>query len=238
MEEASSSVLCVRYRTMPCKYLFKFNLSKVQNQIEKVKFRERERLRRSAMEEKNPGTAMSNPGTKKLRRRPSRRSRSSKYYLFGILLNGDDVFFPATPKKPLKRCVFVKVTNTSDVAKSSYHNPKIEIEKKKGRFVMVFQSFILGNLVSLYMKIINSVIVVGLYYEFLTIFSIGPSYLFLLRVWTKENKDREESIATTCFIAGQLMMFISIYYALLLLVLGKPHTITLLALPYLLFHFF
>ncbi|KAL9280440.1 putative protein TIC214 [Arabidopsis thaliana] len=103
---------------------------------------------------------------------------------------------------------------------------------------MVFQSFILGNLVSLYMKIINSVIVVGLYYEFLTIFSIGPSYLFLLRVWTKENKDREESIATTCFIAGQLMMFISIYYALLLLVLGKPHTITLLALPYLLFHFF
>jgi len=65
MEEASSSVLCVRYRTMPCKYLFKFNLSKVQNQIEKVKFRERERLRRSAMEEKNPGTAMSNPGTQK-----------------------------------------------------------------------------------------------------------------------------------------------------------------------------
>jgi len=148
------------------------------------------------------------------------------------------VFFPATPKKSLKRCVFVKVTNTSDVAKSSYHNPTIEIEKKKRRFLMVFQSFILGNLVSLYMKIINSVIVVGLYYEFLTIFFIGLSYIFLLRVWTKENKDREESIATTCFIAGQLMMFISIYYALLLLVLGKPHTITLLALSYLLFHFF
>ncbi|KAJ9538027.1 hypothetical protein OSB04_030760 [Centaurea solstitialis] len=31
------------------------------------------------------------------------------------------------------------------------------------------------------MKIINSVVVVGLYYGFLTTFSIGPSYLFLLR---------------------------------------------------------
>ncbi|KAL3728762.1 hypothetical protein ACJRO7_033353 [Eucalyptus globulus] len=34
------------------------------------------------------------------------------------------------------------------------------------------------------------------------------------------------------------MMFISIYYAPLHLALGRPHTITVLALPYLLFHFF
>lgn len=61
------------------------------------------------------------------------------------------------------------------VQKSSYNNPEIEIEKKKGRFVMIFQSFILGNLVSLCMKIINSVVVVGLYYGFLNTFSIGPS---------------------------------------------------------------
>ena len=40
------------------------------------------------------------------------------------------------------------------------------------------------------------------------------------------------------FITGQLMMFISIYYAPLHLALGRPHTITVLALPYLLFHFF
>ncbi|RYR17841.1 hypothetical protein Ahy_B03g062516 [Arachis hypogaea] len=47
---------------------------------------------------------------------------------------------------------------------------------------MIFQSFILSNLVYLCMKIMNSVVVVGLYYEFLSIFSIGPSYLFFLRV--------------------------------------------------------
>nr|ARH53598.1 hypothetical chloroplast RF1 [Mangifera indica]UDP55777.1 hypothetical chloroplast RF1 [Mangifera indica]UNZ10882.1 hypothetical chloroplast RF1 [Mangifera indica]WNX93233.1 hypothetical chloroplast RF19 [Mangifera indica] len=106
---------------------------------------------------------------------------------------------------------------------------------------MIFQSFILGNLVSLCMKIINSVVVVGLYYGFLTTFSIGPSYLFLLRARVMEEGEEgtEKKVsATTGFIAGQLMMFISIYYAPLHLALGRPHTITVLALPYLLFHFF
>nr|YP_010723969.1 Ycf1 protein [Neomarica candida]WDW31010.1 Ycf1 protein [Neomarica candida] len=103
---------------------------------------------------------------------------------------------------------------------------------------MIFQSFLLGNLVSLCMKIINSVVVVGLYYGFLTTFSIGPSYLFLLRARVMEEGTEKEVSATTGFIMGQLMMFISIYYAPLHLALGRPHTITVLVLPYLLFHFF
>nr|YP_009918213.1 hypothetical protein RF1 [Coelogyne kouytcheensis]QLX47384.1 hypothetical protein RF1 [Coelogyne kouytcheensis]UYF14465.1 Ycf1 protein [Coelogyne kouytcheensis] len=100
---------------------------------------------------------------------------------------------------------------------------------------MIFQSF---NPLSLCMKIINSVVVVGLYYGFLTTFSIGPSYLFLLRARVMEEGTEKEVSATTGFIAGQLMMFISIYYAPLHLALGRPHTITVLVLPYLLFHFF
>nr|QGZ09255.1 hypothetical protein RF1 [Sorbaria sorbifolia var. stellipila] len=106
---------------------------------------------------------------------------------------------------------------------------------------MILKSFILGNLVSLCMKIINSVVVVGLYYGFLTTFSIGPSYLFLLRARVMEEGEEgtEKKVsATTGFITGQLMMFISIYYGPLHLALGRPHTITVLALPYLLFHFF
>nr|QVX30301.1 hypothetical chloroplast RF1 [Exostyles venusta] len=103
---------------------------------------------------------------------------------------------------------------------------------------MIFQSFILDNLVSLCMKIINSVVVVGLYYGFLTTFSIGPSYLFLLRARVMEEGTEKKVSATTGFITGQLMMFISIYYAPLHLALGRPHTITVIALPYLLFHFF
>nr|YP_010387076.1 hypothetical protein RF1 [Aristotelia fruticosa]UPO67107.1 hypothetical protein RF1 [Aristotelia fruticosa] len=106
---------------------------------------------------------------------------------------------------------------------------------------MILKSFLLGNLVSLCMKIINSVVVVGLYYGFLTTFSIGTSYLFLLRARVMEEGEEgtEKKVsATTGFITGQLMMFISIYYAPLHLALGRPHTITVLALPYLLFHFF
>nr|YP_010864224.1 hypothetical protein RF1 [Indigofera bungeana]WGS97373.1 hypothetical protein RF1 [Indigofera bungeana] len=103
---------------------------------------------------------------------------------------------------------------------------------------MIFQSFILDNLVSLCMKIMNSVVVVGLYYGFMTTFSIGPSYLFLLRARVMEEETEKKVSATTGFITGQLMMFISIYYAPLHLALGRPHTITVIALPYLLFHFF
>nr|YP_009993634.1 hypothetical chloroplast RF19 [Gonystylus affinis]YP_009993655.1 hypothetical chloroplast RF19 [Gonystylus affinis]QNO35384.1 hypothetical chloroplast RF19 [Gonystylus affinis]QNO35405.1 hypothetical chloroplast RF19 [Gonystylus affinis] len=106
---------------------------------------------------------------------------------------------------------------------------------------MILKSFIPGDLISLCMKIINSVVVVGLYYGFLTTFSIGPSYLFLLQAgFMEEGEEGNEKkvSATTGFIAGQLMMFISIYYAPLHLALGRPHTITVLALPYLLFHFF
>nr|QIQ22853.1 hypothetical chloroplast RF1 [Cistanche sinensis] len=103
---------------------------------------------------------------------------------------------------------------------------------------MLFPFFILGNLISLCMKIINSVVVVGLYYGFMTTFSIGPSYLFLLRAQVMEEGTEKKVSATTGFIMGQLMMFISIYYAPMFLALGRPHTITVLALPYLLFQFF
>nr|YP_010280488.1 hypothetical chloroplast RF1 [Patrinia monandra]YP_010280500.1 hypothetical chloroplast RF1 [Patrinia monandra]UKG23320.1 hypothetical chloroplast RF1 [Patrinia monandra]UKG23332.1 hypothetical chloroplast RF1 [Patrinia monandra] len=103
---------------------------------------------------------------------------------------------------------------------------------------MILKYFRLPTLVALGMKIINSAVVVGLYYGFLTTLSIGPSYLFLLRAHVVEEGTEKKVSATTGFLMGQLMMFISIYYAPLHLALGRPHTITVLALPYLLFHFF
>nr|AZM31640.1 Ycf1 [Sophora flavescens]QGA73976.1 ycf1 [Sophora alopecuroides var. alopecuroides] len=102
---------------------------------------------------------------------------------------------------------------------------------------MILQSLILDNLVSRCMKIMNSVVVVGLYYGFLITFSIGPSYLFLLRARVMEEGTEKKASATTGFIAGQLIMFISIYYAPLHLALGRPYTVTVIVLPYLLFHF-
>ncbi|KAL8251075.1 hypothetical protein R6Q59_034768 [Mikania micrantha] len=81
------------------------------------------------------------------------------------------------------------------------------------------------------MKIINSAVVVRLYYRFLTKFSIEPSYLFLLRAHIMEDGEEgdEKNVSTTGFITGQLIMFISIYYVLLHLAPGRTHTITVLA---------
>nr|YP_008964920.1 Ycf1/Tic214 [Schwalbea americana]CDJ38695.1 Ycf1/Tic214 [Schwalbea americana] len=100
--------------------------------------------------------------------------------------------------------------------------------------MMIFQSFLLGNLV---IKIINSVVVVGLYYGFLTTFSIGPSYLFLVQAQVEGANEKQVS-ATTGFMMGQLMMFISSYYAPLHLALARPHTITILLLVYLIGHLY
>ena len=52
-----------------------------------------------------------------------------------------------------------------------------------------------------------------------------------------EEGPETEIAATTGFITGQLMMFISIYYAPFHLALSRPHTITVLTLPYLFFNF-
>nr|YP_010892309.1 hypothetical chloroplast RF1 [Ludwigia prostrata]WJO90005.1 hypothetical chloroplast RF1 [Ludwigia prostrata] len=102
---------------------------------------------------------------------------------------------------------------------------------------MILKSFILG---SLWREIINSVVMVGLYYGFLTTFSIGPSYLLHLRtilVEKGEKGDENKVSATMGFIMGQLMMFISIYYTPLHLALDRPHTITALTIPSLFFYF-
>nr|AIK20874.1 hypothetical chloroplast RF19 [Lathyrus japonicus] len=87
------------------------------------------------------------------------------------------------------------------------------------------------------LQILNSTVVIGLYYGFLTTASIGPSYLFLIRARVMEKGSETEIAATTGFITGRLMMFISIYYGPLHLALNRPHTLTFLTLPYLFFNY-
>nr|YP_010166158.1 hypothetical chloroplast RF19 [Rhipsalis teres]QRV60131.1 hypothetical chloroplast RF19 [Rhipsalis teres] len=102
---------------------------------------------------------------------------------------------------------------------------------------MLLKAFPLGSIVSLSVSIINSVVVVGLYYGFLTTLSIGPSYLLLfygqIKVIEEGGKEIDKEVAAaTGLITGQLVMFISIYYTPLHQALGRPHTITFLVLSY------
>nr|YP_010281331.1 hypothetical chloroplast RF1 [Epilobium cylindricum]UKH50626.1 hypothetical chloroplast RF1 [Epilobium cylindricum] len=116
----------------------------------------------------------------------------------------------------------------------------ILIQQEERRFVMIFKSFLLVNLVSLCMKISNSVVMVGLYYGFISAFSMGCSYLFLLRPrFLEGDQDAiEKKVSETAgFFTGQLLVFISMLYAPLHLALGRPHTLLLLVPPYFFFHF-
>src|ERR1044072_1432323 len=100
---------------------------------------------------------------------------------------------------------------------------------------MIYNFFLRDYLVGFAVKILNSAVVIGLYYGFLTTFAIGPSYLFLIRGQCLGDSSETKISATTGFITGQLMMFISIYYAPLHLALNRPHTITVLTIPYFFF---
>nr|YP_009141285.1 hypothetical chloroplast RF19 [Lathyrus clymenum]AIL55810.1 hypothetical chloroplast RF19 [Lathyrus clymenum] len=102
---------------------------------------------------------------------------------------------------------------------------------------MISKYLLRDYLVGFCLKILNSAVVIGLYYGFLTTASIGPSYLLLIRARVMEKGSETEIAATTGFITGRLMIFISIYYAPLHLALNRPHTITFLTVPYLFFHF-
>lgn len=92
---------------------------------------------------------------------------------------------------------------------------------------MLLQSF-----VSLCMKITNSVVGVGLYYGFLTTFSIRPAYLFLF-----VEEPEQKAAAITGLLMGQLVRFMAIYNRTLHLLLWAPHTVTALFLPYLFLYF-
>nr|YP_009407378.1 component of inner membrane protein import complex [Aldrovanda vesiculosa]ASA46291.1 component of inner membrane protein import complex [Aldrovanda vesiculosa] len=83
-----------------------------------------------------------------------------------------------------------------------------------------------------WIKLINSVVFVGMFFGFLTAISIGPSYLLLFLVQVREKEIDKRSAAVSGVIMGQLIMQISIYYRPLHRVLGKPHILTLLILPY------
>nr|YP_009141464.1 hypothetical chloroplast RF19 [Lathyrus tingitanus]AIL55990.1 hypothetical chloroplast RF19 [Lathyrus tingitanus] len=102
---------------------------------------------------------------------------------------------------------------------------------------MISNVLIRNSLVGFCLKILNSTVVIGLYYGFLSTASIGPSYLFLIRARVMEKGSETEIAATTGFLTGRVMMFISIYYAPLHLSLNRPHTLTYLTIPYLFFNY-
>ena len=86
-------------------------------------------------------------------------------------------------------------------------------------------------------QVTKSVVLVGLYFGFLSTFSIGPSFFLLIQTRVLEEGSDKDVASTTGFLVGQLIMLVSVYYFPLHLALSQPHTITILVLLYFFFHF-
>lgn len=88
-----------------------------------------------------------------------------------------------------------------------------------------------------WINISSPLILFGLYYGFLTTLPIGPSQILSIRAFLLEG-NLSGTIALSGLILGQLIIFLSIYYLPFYIILIKPHTITLLVLPYILFYWY
>lgn len=88
-----------------------------------------------------------------------------------------------------------------------------------------------------WINISSPLILFGLYYGFLTTLPIGPSQILSIRAFLLEG-NLSGTVAISGLILGQLIIFLSIYYSPLYIILIKPHTVTLLVLPYILFYWY
>jgi hypothetical protein len=88
-----------------------------------------------------------------------------------------------------------------------------------------------------WINISSPFILFGLYYGFLTTLPIGPSQILSIRAFLLEG-NLSGTVALSGLILGQLIIFLSIYYSPFYILLIKPHTVTLLVLPYILFYWY
>nr|QFQ51597.1 hypothetical protein [Leucobryum juniperoideum] len=88
-----------------------------------------------------------------------------------------------------------------------------------------------------WINISSPLILFGLYYGFLTTLPIGPSQMLSIRAFLIEG-NLSGTVAISGLILGQLIIFLSIYYSPLYILLLKPHTVTLLVSPYILFYWY
>nr|YP_010383669.1 conserved hypothetical protein Ycf1 [Crepidomanes minutum]UEQ13246.1 conserved hypothetical protein Ycf1 [Crepidomanes minutum] len=88
-----------------------------------------------------------------------------------------------------------------------------------------------------WIRVASPCILFGLYYGLLSTLPIGPSHIISIRSFLLRG-DASGFAALSGLMIGQLILFLSIFYSPLYILIIKPHTITLLIVPYLLFYWF
>nr|YP_009943707.1 Ycf1 [Scapania ampliata]QOD95446.1 Ycf1 [Scapania ampliata] len=88
-----------------------------------------------------------------------------------------------------------------------------------------------------WIKFSSTFILFGLYYGFITTLPIGPSQLLAIRAFLLEG-NLGGTVAISGSIIGQLIIFLSVYYSPLYIILIKPHILSLLLSYYIFFHWY
>nr|WIA67613.1 hypothetical chloroplast RF19 [Apopellia endiviifolia]WIA67701.1 hypothetical chloroplast RF19 [Apopellia endiviifolia]WIA67877.1 hypothetical chloroplast RF19 [Apopellia endiviifolia] len=83
----------------------------------------------------------------------------------------------------------------------------------------------------------SAFILFGLYYGFLATLPLGPSQLISIRAFLLEG-NLGGAAAVIGLITGQLIIFLSVYYSPIYVILVKPHILTLLVSPYIFFYWY
>jgi hypothetical protein len=88
-----------------------------------------------------------------------------------------------------------------------------------------------------WVEFLGPIILFGIYYGFIATFPFGPSKIYSIRSFFL-GKTIYGIIAISDSIMRKLIVFFSMYYSTIYATLWKPHTIHLLVIPYMLFHFY
>nr|YP_009545172.1 Ycf1 [Gymnomitrion concinnatum]AZB86846.1 Ycf1 [Gymnomitrion concinnatum] len=88
-----------------------------------------------------------------------------------------------------------------------------------------------------WIKFSSTFILFGIYYGFLITLPIGPPQLLSIRAFLLEG-NLAGTVAISGLIAGQLIIFLSIYYSPLYTILIKPHILSLLSSYYIFFYWY
>lgn len=88
-----------------------------------------------------------------------------------------------------------------------------------------------------WVRVAGPCILFGLYYGLLSTLPIGPSQILSIRAFLLGG-NISGSAALSGLMVGQLILFLSIFYSPLYILIIKPHVITLLIVPYVIFYWF
>nr|YP_010958472.1 conserved hypothetical protein ycf1 [Vandenboschia auriculata]ALO81805.1 conserved hypothetical protein ycf1 [Vandenboschia auriculata] len=88
-----------------------------------------------------------------------------------------------------------------------------------------------------WIRVASPCILFGLYYGLLSTLPIGPSHIISIRSFLLKG-NASGFAAFSGLIIGQLILFLSIFYSPLYILIIKPHVITLLIVPYMLLYWF